>query len=205
MVQPLAPWNQQVWSLPKRRRSPWTREEDIIFLKGYLERKNKWSEIAKLLPGRSKDSVKNRLKVLFKEYNKEKGGVIELDEALEEITCENKDNVDWVEEMIVLRQNLKEPSKPKSQEKDKVANWLRLELLAETAKDLQISPEKHSDLNTQYTEQIKQAEEAIVRNSTKFINLDTCQEIYLSPSGIYIRNDKGRMHCRRYQNRIGGI
>jgi len=49
-----------------KKRGPWSLEEDVILLKGILEKGKKWSEISKSLPGRTENSVKNRFNSLVK-------------------------------------------------------------------------------------------------------------------------------------------
>ena len=51
---------------PALFKGPWTDEEDLIILETQQMKGNRWSKIAKALPGRNENSVKNRWKSLLR-------------------------------------------------------------------------------------------------------------------------------------------
>ncbi|OMJ92523.1 hypothetical protein SteCoe_4652 [Stentor coeruleus] len=58
---------------PNINRGPWTEGEDSTLLEGFLKHGNKWSIIAKLVPGRIEGLVKNRIKSLVHKIKQESG------------------------------------------------------------------------------------------------------------------------------------
>ena len=56
---------------PSIKKGSWTNREDVIMLREYLRQGKKWNEIAKILPGRTEMSIKNRWTSLLKKYKTE--------------------------------------------------------------------------------------------------------------------------------------
>ena len=51
---------------PDIKKDPFDLEEDILILEKRLSIGNKWSEIIKLMPGRTENNVKNRFNMMYK-------------------------------------------------------------------------------------------------------------------------------------------
>lgn len=57
---------------PTIKKSDWTVEEDIDFLKKWLKMGNQWKSIADLIQGRTESQVKNRFKLIMRHNGLEK-------------------------------------------------------------------------------------------------------------------------------------
>mmetsp|Transcript_3312 Transcript_3312/g.5099 ORF Transcript_3312/g.5099 Transcript_3312/m.5099 type:complete len:259 (+) Transcript_3312:22-798(+) len=118
---------------PGLKKGSWTREEDITILQTQLEIGNKWSEIAKLLPGRNENSVKNRFKSMISRAEKQWPSDTDIVSALlasikgQEIEVQEGNSIQLYSPVIGKRDSLqshKPRSPPSNSEVAQVRNTL---------------------------------------------------------------------------------
>lgn len=89
---------------PNLKKGSWTDEEDLQLLKELSQRGKKWSEIAKTLPGRTENSVKNRWISLLRKYKLE--GNPELAKGGENLSSEDSLNTEIIKSLIESKEKL---------------------------------------------------------------------------------------------------
>ncbi|CAJ2669715.1 unnamed protein product [Trifolium pratense] len=55
---------------PQIKKAPWSEEEEKILIKAHKKVGNKWTEIARMLPGRTENAIKNRWNTAIRSHNR---------------------------------------------------------------------------------------------------------------------------------------
>ena len=203
----------------------------------YLKHKNKWSEIAKIVLGRSENAVKNRFNILLKKYKQgaAAGKITELGMALQAIADTEKDDVEWIHKLIELKKTVlddqdemkvdgemeeKEPiiainpvpeknQKREDTEVEQIANAtrkmsleenknskLKIVLIRDDKEDFDVEPGECSCPSLRFIEQKRKREAEIKQKSTRFINTESNQELYISAEGIFLNDPRKGIRTR---------
>ena len=111
---------------PDIKRDPWTPKEDLMLLEKQKQIGNQWAQIAKEIPGRTENQVKNRFNSMLKKIREEKTFKSEVKagvhEALQQIdqTTDNKIQLEeqWIDELIE-RKKIDVANMPEEDEEEK--------------------------------------------------------------------------------------
>ncbi len=185
---------------PEIKKEPWTDEEDCILLEAQLMFGNKWSEIAKKLPGRCENSVKNRFNMLYKKYgvDQKTSGILDVTEAFHVVNEEKKMETEWIHRLIREKRS-KKPADPKpvapaptpTAKKPTALKGLKASLFEMTKAEFIENPGDYTCPNHRYLNKMRQRTEEVRSKSERFVNPKTGQELFFTDLGIYVYNDKG--------------
>jgi hypothetical protein len=149
---------------------------------------NKWSEISRQMNGRTEIMLKNRFNYLYKNYKDFNRKLLKesLNEALKEGLHTVSDDNKWICNLINEKKEMIKSSdiKPKAQE-------IGLNLLEATRNEIIENSQYYTCPNFRYRNRIRERETNIIRNSEKFTNSATNQEIFIGSEGIFIYNTEG--------------
>ena len=154
---------------------------------------NKWSEISKILSGRTENSVKNRFNCLLKKEKEEMMGKnvngTNLDDALSNAIKNENDDSQWVDSIISkkkleLSMQSGTVTYPPLQEKIKkeIHSYLSSTDAPSENGFLQFTPNSSTCPNFRYL----MRRSTLLKDSEKFINPITKQVLYVHPIGVYI-------------------
>ena len=157
---------------------------------------NKWSEISKIIVGRTENSVKNRFNCLLKKEKEEQiGKDLNSKSISDAIICavkEDEDEVQWVQSIL----------KKKTNELALKTNNAAYEPLQESIKQeihTYLDGEKEPVLEPQKTcpnFRFLMRRNTLLKDSEKFVNPMTKQIMYIHPLGIYLEGNSSMIVSR---------